>query len=127
MLGVCVCVCVTTEKRHLDRLGQLGEFEQDSNTDSELESNTEGQCVASGTYWQGRRRGRFVKGSVGTRWRRLALRKQARSGEGRGQDEAPWVARRTVLLSRAHTAGTNALHSAPGDVQQRDSSGLFYA
>ena len=27
------CGCVTTETRHLDRLGQLGEFEQDSNTD----------------------------------------------------------------------------------------------
>ena len=26
--------CVTTETRHLDRLGQLGEFEQDSNTES---------------------------------------------------------------------------------------------
>ena len=25
-------MCVTTETRHLDRLGQLGEFEQDSNT-----------------------------------------------------------------------------------------------
>ena len=33
-------LCVTTETRPLDRLGQLGEFEQDSNTDSELESNT---------------------------------------------------------------------------------------
>ena len=33
--------CVTTETRHLDRLGQLGEFEQDSNTDSEQESNTD--------------------------------------------------------------------------------------
>ena len=28
-------LCVTTETRPLDRLGQLGEFEQDSNTDSE--------------------------------------------------------------------------------------------
>ena len=25
-------VCVTTETRHLDRVGQLGEFEQESNT-----------------------------------------------------------------------------------------------
>ena len=32
--------CVTTEARPLDRLGPLGEFEQDSNTDSELGSNT---------------------------------------------------------------------------------------
>ena len=32
--------------RHLDRLGQLGEFEQDSNPDSELESNTDSRaCV----------------------------------------------------------------------------------
>ena len=31
-------LCVTTETRHIDRLGQLGEFEQDSNTDSEQES-----------------------------------------------------------------------------------------
>ena len=28
-------VCATTETRHLDRLGQLSEFEQDSNTDSD--------------------------------------------------------------------------------------------
>ena len=27
-------LCVTTKTRHLDRLGQLGEFEQDSNTDT---------------------------------------------------------------------------------------------
>ena len=33
-------MCVTTETRHLDRLGQPGEFEQDSNTDSEQKSNT---------------------------------------------------------------------------------------
>ena len=39
----CTCVCVTTETRHLDRLGQLGEFEQDSNT-------TSGQlCVTTNT------------------------------------------------------------------------------
>ena len=37
--------CVTTETRHLDRLGQLGELEQDSNTDSEQESNTERVCL----------------------------------------------------------------------------------
>ena len=38
-----LAVCVTTETRPLDQLafGQLGEFEQDSNTDSELESNTD--------------------------------------------------------------------------------------
>ena len=36
-----LCLCVTTETRPLDRLGQLGEFEQDSNTDSDLESNTD--------------------------------------------------------------------------------------
>ena len=40
-LASSVSVCVTTETRHLDRLGQLGEFEQDSNTDSEQESNTD--------------------------------------------------------------------------------------
>ena len=34
-------LCVATETRPLDRLGQLGEFERDSNTDSELESNTD--------------------------------------------------------------------------------------
>ena len=33
--------CVTTETRPLDRRGQLGEFEQDRNTESELESNTD--------------------------------------------------------------------------------------
>ena len=32
--------CVTTETRHLGRLGQLGEFEQNSNTDSKQKSNT---------------------------------------------------------------------------------------
>ena len=37
--------CVTTETKPLDRLGQLGEFEQDSNTDSELESNTDSEGV----------------------------------------------------------------------------------
>ena len=41
-----MCVCVTTETRPLDRLGQLGEFEQDSNTGSELESNTDSQRAA---------------------------------------------------------------------------------
>ena len=34
-------MCVTTETRHLDRHGQLSEFEQDNNTDSEQESNTD--------------------------------------------------------------------------------------
>ena len=33
-------MCVTAKTRHLGRVGQLGEFEQDSNTDLELESNT---------------------------------------------------------------------------------------
>ena len=37
----CSAACVPTETRHLDRLGQLSEFEQDSNTDSEPESNTD--------------------------------------------------------------------------------------
>ena len=39
-------LCVATETRPLDRLGQLGEFEQDSNTDSELESNTDSVSAA---------------------------------------------------------------------------------
>ena len=39
--GLAVSVGVTAETRHLDRLGQLGEFQQDSNTDSEWESNTD--------------------------------------------------------------------------------------
>ena len=39
--------CVTTETRPLGRLGQLGEFEQDSNTDSELESNTDSHSAQS--------------------------------------------------------------------------------
>ena len=34
-------VCSATETRHLDLLGQLGEVEQDSNTDSEQENNTD--------------------------------------------------------------------------------------
>ena len=33
-------MCVTTKTRPLNRLGQLGEFEQDSNADPELGSNT---------------------------------------------------------------------------------------
>ena len=39
--GVCglALVCVTTETRPLDRLGQLGGFEQDSNTDSHSARN----------------------------------------------------------------------------------------
>ena len=40
-----VALCVTTKTRHLDRLGQLGEFEQDSNTDSEQERNTDSQSA----------------------------------------------------------------------------------
>ena len=50
------CACVTTETRPLDRLGQLGEFEQDSNTDSELESNTDSDTAraycGAGQVWQ---------------------------------------------------------------------------
>ena len=34
---------VTTKTPHLNRLGQLSEFEQESNTDSQQESNTESQ------------------------------------------------------------------------------------
>ena len=33
------------ETRHLDRLGELGEFKQESNTGSEQEGNTGAQCV----------------------------------------------------------------------------------
>ena len=53
-------VCVTTETRHLDRLGQLGEFEQDSNTDSEQESNTGWESVwyhLQAPSWPSRSRG----------------------------------------------------------------------
>ena len=32
-------MCVTSETRHLDRLGQLSEFEQDINTDSHSARN----------------------------------------------------------------------------------------
>ena len=39
-MWVGIHVCVTTETRPLDRLGQLSAFEEDSNTDSELGSNT---------------------------------------------------------------------------------------
>ena len=38
-------MCGTTETRPLDRLGQLGEFEQDSNTDLEQESNR--NCIST--------------------------------------------------------------------------------
>ena len=40
VFSLLVGACVTTETGHLDRLGQLGEFEQDSNTDSKRKSNT---------------------------------------------------------------------------------------
>ena len=40
-------MCVTTETRHLNRPGQLGDFEQDSNTDLELESNTDSHSAQS--------------------------------------------------------------------------------
>ena len=40
-------MCVATEARPLDRLGQLGEFEQDSNTASDLESNTDSHSAQS--------------------------------------------------------------------------------
>ena len=43
----CSHLCVTTETRHLDRLGQLGEFEQDSNTASEQESNTDSHSAGN--------------------------------------------------------------------------------
>ena len=45
--GHVVRLCVTTETRHLDRLGQLGEFEQESNTGSEQESNTDSHSARS--------------------------------------------------------------------------------
>ena len=38
LLQACV---TTTEARHLDRPGQLSEFEQESNTESQQESNTD--------------------------------------------------------------------------------------
>ena len=43
-----VSLCVTTETWHLDLLGQLGEFEQDSDTDSHSagsKASTHGGCV----------------------------------------------------------------------------------
>ena len=40
MLMYGVLYVVTRETRHLDRLGQLGEYGQDSNTDSEQESDS---------------------------------------------------------------------------------------
>ena len=40
--------CVTAETRHLDRLGQLGEFEQDSSTDPEQASNTDSHKQSTG-------------------------------------------------------------------------------
>ena len=49
-------VCVETKTRHLDRLGQLSEFEQDDNTNSEQESNTDSkECdKASRPAWPAR-------------------------------------------------------------------------
>ena len=47
-----VTVCVTTETRPLDRLGQLGEFEQDSNTDSEHCDNVLSAASACGASKQ---------------------------------------------------------------------------
>ena len=41
------CVCATAETRHLDRLAQLGEFEQEHNTDSEQTSNTDSHRAQS--------------------------------------------------------------------------------
>ena len=38
--------CVTTETRPLDRLGQLGEFEQERHSGSEQDSNTDSHRVA---------------------------------------------------------------------------------
>ena len=38
-----------TEARHFDRLGQLGEFKQDSNTNSEQDSNTNSHSARSKT------------------------------------------------------------------------------
>ena len=44
--------CVATQTLHLDRLGQLGEFEQDSNTDSERPSNTDSCSARHAARWQ---------------------------------------------------------------------------
>ena len=38
---ILLLACVTTKTQHLDRLGQLSEFEQGNNTNSEQESNTD--------------------------------------------------------------------------------------
>ena len=62
-------VCVSTETRHLDRLGQLGEFEQDSNTDTEQESNTGSRKYAFCV---------FV-------WARAPFVLEANQGEGAGE------------------------------------------
>ena len=47
---VCCPVSLTTKTRHLDRLGQLGEFEQDSSTDPEQESNTDSHSARTVSY-----------------------------------------------------------------------------
>ena len=39
------CTCVATKTRHLNRLGQLSEFEQESNTDSQQGSNPDSLCI----------------------------------------------------------------------------------
>ena len=43
-------LCVTTETRHLDRLGQFGEFEQNSNTDSKHTALCVGNCLCVKRY-----------------------------------------------------------------------------
>ena len=56
-------LCCSNAGRHLDRLGQLGEFEQDSNTDSEQESTTDSHgartlvCVGAVAAGRGRELG----------------------------------------------------------------------
>ena len=76
--------CVTTETRPLDRLGQLGEFEQDSNTDSELERNTDshsGCCVTRAVSAREQPEGRRdAEHSLG---RQLERRRQTISGNHR--------------------------------------------
>ena len=43
-----VRVCVTTKKRHLIRLGQISEFEQESNTESQQESDADSHSARDG-------------------------------------------------------------------------------
>ena len=85
----CYRLCVTTETRPLDRLGQLGEFEQDSNTASDVCQRCYRLCVCA---WSGC-----------CFWQVLGLRN--RVGDGSSDAARDWVHPAGLVLYMGCTSG----------------------